>query len=149
MATSQRIKVRVTDLVARINARKAEAKAEYEAEQVEYANAVAERARVQAERKRQEKAWLKSVAAEVADFAKRLRAGDVEPKFDSRYWGHEYVDVVYVPITDDRDDLPDIPSEPREPYFDPSQYDKDISLLSMSTDDIITVSTNDRWARYL
>lgn len=38
---------------------------------------------------------------------------------------------------------------PEKHPFDGSSFDRDISLLEMAADETITISTNDRYARYL
>lgn len=152
MAT-QRVKVRVADLVTRIEARKVANQADFEAEKVEYANAVAEYHQKQAERERGRKAFRKACAARMREVAKDMAAGGVESELDETYdynTNRYQVNRVIVRLPfKEADYVPDEPTEPREPFFDPSQYDQDVELLKMSADDTISISTSDRWARYL
>lgn len=126
MATAQRVKVRVADLIARIEAKKVEARADYEKAVKKY--------------EFDSESWGKRVQDALSDAHVAAQRGKL-PEVSERYVRGSYRTALSVPVKGDK------PSKPSRPAL--QQYDSDIALLKMSTDDIIAVSTEDRWSRYL
>lgn len=116
---NQRIKVDIARLIIAIEDKRAAAVAEYEAADAAYEPAY--------------KDYCKAVAAELREIAKQATLG----KLPKRSYGGG-VDL------DADDDKPTPPSKPNLVGFD-----KDIALLQMAAESTISLSVDDRYARYL
>lgn len=126
-ARSMRIKVRISDLIARIEAARASAEADHGEKLAAFIAAKGQALPAL-------RAAIKAIKA--TDFS----VDDVS----SRYSGsrRRYVPCITV-------DLPDWVDASEPDGLDLSSFDRDINLLRMSADETISISTDDRYARYL
>lgn len=125
---NMRIKIRVADLIARIETVRSKAEADHAFKVIAYN--VTKDGALPALREA-----IKSIKA--TDFS----VNDV----GSRYSGsrHRYVPCITV-------DLPEWITAAEPDELDLSSFDRDISLLHMASEETISISTEDRqWSRYL
>ena len=124
--TVQRIKVQVSELRDKVAAAKEAAVATHEADMKAYEAAMA--------------ALRKEVIATLSAEVKRIKAGGDVVTVD------RYSDVPSVELPRlTKDDLPRRVSQ--KP--DVANFDRDIALLDMSTEEVISISVDSAWARYL
>lgn len=128
MATrSMKIKVRVSDLITRIQKAKDEAVAEYEKASSTYVDRVAK------------------AAAQVNE---GLASIDFFPIDPIASLSHQYVGGRYAWVTEVK--MPrnwQKPVKPSKP--DLKDFDRDIALLRMAADETLSISLDDHYARYL
>lgn len=135
---STRIKVKVSDLISAVEAKR-------EAARKEHAKSVADFEKANDGLAERKQAWA------VQALAKALAAAETgkEPWTGSEYryapgGRSNYTTVIYVPV-DDR-----IIVNVKDPgEFTSDDYDRDLTLLRMSSDDTIVVGQNNDWLRYL
>jgi len=126
MATNMRVKVRVADLLKRVHAAKARAVKEHEKALADY------EARVEA--------WPRVVALalDAAFQGDQQKLGTTEV-----YARNAYIQHLLVP-------LPVRAKKPgSKPRLDTARFDKDAALLEMCSDEVLAISTDDRFSRYL
>lgn len=123
-----RVKVRVEDLLKRVHAAKAKAVKEHEKEVAKW-EALNE-------------AWPGIVADALSD-ARIAAENGTEFDTTESYRRDRYVKFLAVP-------LPAKAKAPgTKPKLDTSRFDKDASLLEMCSDEVLSISTDDRFSRYL
>lgn len=124
-----RVKVRVEDLLKRVHAAKAKAVKEHEKDLAKY-EAAAE-------------VWPEIVDGALLD-AIAANADGKTLGTSSVYVGNwSYRTCLQVP-------LPAKAKAPgSKPKLDTSRFDKDASLLEMCSDEVLSISTDDRFSRYL
>jgi hypothetical protein len=123
---AMKIKVNVAALITKIEARKLEMEQEYADELKEF--------------ERSSPKVKKALADAISKVA--VAAKTTVPDVWSDYHNGEYITVVAIPFDSD-----DLPSRPPKPNLE--QHERDIALLKLASDETITISTDDRFARYL
>lgn len=129
-ARTLRIKVSVTDLVAKIEAKKAEIMADYDKAVAEYPKLYA--------------AWSRKIAVHLRAAADAADDGNLKG-YNVPYGYGQVGGCIQIPTP--KLDSTDYPSKPQLPVA--GRMDRDIALLKASADEFITVSADDNLASYL
>lgn len=130
MASTTSVKVQKSKLIDRIKEVRAEKEAaladEYASEQAAYEK------------------WLEKVDQSFAKLVTQYQAGklDLSKATWDDYHGGRHVTVVQVASFDTVD-------KPKLRKFNSSEFDSDIKLLELADDDVIVVTTTNRWSKYL
>lgn len=122
-----RMKVRISDLLAAVEKKKAEAITDFAKRRADY-----ERALPAAVRERN-----RLVVATLREAIKNPEVVKASQRYDGRTQLSTWMDG----------HLPDLPVEPPQP--DLTRFDRDIALLKMAADETITIGQNNDWASYL
>lgn len=145
---AQRIKVNVSDLIARVETAKVAAEKRLATDLKKYRSELETYEYQLASLQDEERAFARRVADDLVTHARLLRSGKAKVEIDDRYRNGRYVDYVQVKLTSRKPTKRNL-DKPAQPALD-SRYERDLSLLQMSAADIITISVEDQqWGRYL
>lgn len=131
MAPVMKVKVNVAALIGKIKTARADALLQHAEDVATYQTALPE----------YQDAMVEAMKSALADL---LAGGDL-PEASRSYSRGKYRNVVTFEV-----EVPESIEEPSEPRdIDTKQFDSDIALLSMASDETIAISVGDRWSRYL